>query len=225
MELAHVRDRRDYWLGHVAAFRDSGETHKAYCERHGLTIKTFRSWRSRLDGNAALHSSVSRVATSAEGGSRERSEELLSSSFPAPRDQSRQQIIDLLTSRPVRRRWSLAEQQQAVLDALRSGLPIERYARLNGLTPSALHRWKHKFARPVGAETTTAVVPTPRPASPHLPTFATVSVATPPTPVPIPDIQAHRVEIVLSNGRLLRVGLGVDMGALQRFVAALEQAA
>ena len=220
-----MRDRRKYWLGHVAAFRDSGETLKAYCEQQGLTTKTFRSWCSRLDADATPGSSVPQAGTLLEVGSRERSEELLSSSSPASRDQGRQQIIDLVTSRTVRRRWSLAEQQQAVLDALRSGLPIERYARLNGLTPSALHRWKHKFARPVGAETTTAVVPTPRPAPPHLPTFATVSVTTPPTPAPIPDIQAHRVEIVLSNGRLLRVGLGVDMDALQRLLAVLEQGA
>lgn len=220
-----MRDRQKYWLEHVTAFRDSGETLKAYCERHGLIAKTFRSWRVRMDDNATTGSSVPQVDARLEGGNRERSEELLSPSFPASRDQGRQQIIDLLTSRPVRRRWSLAEQQQAVLDALRSGLPIERYARLHGLTPSALHRWKHKFAQRIGAETATDVVaPALRPAAPQPSTFATVSIATPPVPVSIPSAEAQRVEIVLSNGRLLRVDLDVDMSALQRLVAVLEQA-
>ena len=221
-----MRDRQKYWLEHVTAFRDSGETLKAYCERHGLIAKTFRSWRVRMDDNATTGSSVPQVDARLEGGNRERSEELPSPSFPASRDQGRQQIIDLLTSRSVRRRWSLAEQQQAVLDALRSGLPIERYARMHGLTPSALHRWKHNFAQRTGAETTTAVVaPGLRPAAPHPPTFATVSVGTPSVPVSIPNAEAQRVEIVLSNGRLLRVDLDVDMSALQRLLAVLEQAA
>lgn len=73
MELARVGDRRDYWLGHVAAFRDSGETLKVYCERHGLTAKTFRTWRTRLDSNAALRSVPLQDRVLLEGGRRERS--------------------------------------------------------------------------------------------------------------------------------------------------------
>ena len=42
---------------------------------------------------------------------------------------------------PVQRQlYSDAEKRQFVMAALQSGLPIERYARMAGLTPSALHR-------------------------------------------------------------------------------------
>jgi len=43
-------DREQFWRTHVDSSRVSGETQKAYCERHGLTPKTFRSWRTRLAG-------------------------------------------------------------------------------------------------------------------------------------------------------------------------------
>lgn len=129
----------------------------------------------------------------------------------------------------MRRRWSETEKQQAVLDALRSGLPIERFARQNGLTPSALHRWKHKFAQRVGADVSagagTDVSPPSRLAPSLSPTtFAAVTITTPPAPASS-DAETQRIEIVLNNGRRLHVGLGVDMVALQRLVAALEPAA
>lgn len=43
-------DREQFWLAHVDACRIGGETQKTYCERHGLGLKTFRRWRSRLAG-------------------------------------------------------------------------------------------------------------------------------------------------------------------------------
>ena len=45
-------DREQFWQTHVDACRVSGITQKAYCERHGIAPKTFRTWRARLAGAA-----------------------------------------------------------------------------------------------------------------------------------------------------------------------------
>ena len=120
-----------------------------------------------------------------------------------------------------RLRYTDEEKQQFVLSALRSGLPIERYARMSGLTPSALHRWKHKFAVHVGL----------LPAASIPPTFASVTNApladrAPPAGDPTtPALKAmvwNSVDITLGSGRRLTVDVRVDAVALRRLLAILE---
>ena len=125
---------------------------------------------------------------------------------------------------PVQRQvYSDAEKRQFVMAALQSGLPIERYARMAGLTPSALHRWKHKFAIRMG------LLPAAPTSSP--PGFATVVVGSPAAGVaPGPDPATvmlkvaiwNSVEIALGNGRQLTVDVRVDGVALRRLLAILE---
>lgn len=43
-----VRNRREQWRVHTEAWSQSGQTQAAYCERHGLNLKTFAYWRRRL---------------------------------------------------------------------------------------------------------------------------------------------------------------------------------
>jgi len=49
-----VGDREQFWQAHVDACGVGGETRKLYCERHGITPKTLRTWRSRLAGAARV---------------------------------------------------------------------------------------------------------------------------------------------------------------------------
>ena len=42
--------REQFWQAHVDACRVSGIIQKAYCERNGITPKTYRIWRTRLAG-------------------------------------------------------------------------------------------------------------------------------------------------------------------------------
>ncbi len=52
------------WAGHVAEWRQSGETATTYCEEHGLKLSSFRYWSSRIrregprTGQGASESSV-----------------------------------------------------------------------------------------------------------------------------------------------------------------------
>lgn len=43
-----------YWRGHIEAWRGSGETQKAYCERQGLKAGSFGYWHRRLAKGAAM---------------------------------------------------------------------------------------------------------------------------------------------------------------------------
>lgn len=43
-----MRQGREYWSRHVAAWRRSGLTKKAYCEQHGLSYWSLRNWDGKL---------------------------------------------------------------------------------------------------------------------------------------------------------------------------------
>ena len=216
-----VRDEREYWHQHIQAHRQSGSTQTAYCLRHGLHPKTYRSWRRRLQREGALLS-VSAPTGEVEAGVVEGVEEL---AYPFSRAGSANgsQAAGLVATPVQRRNYSDAEKQQFVLAAIQSGLPVERYARMSGLTPSALHRWKHKFAIRMGI--------LPGIGTPPQSGFASVTIASPAettSPGPDPATSAlkaavwNTVEIALGNGRRLSVDVRVDGVVLRRLMAILE---
>lgn len=48
-----MRQRREYWSRHVAAWRHSGLTRKAYCQRHGLSYWSLCRWAREPSQTAA----------------------------------------------------------------------------------------------------------------------------------------------------------------------------
>ncbi len=159
-------DREQFWQAHVDACRVSGDTQKAYCERHGIGSKTLRKWRSRLAGVAHLAAAEGEPhGDEIRGGA----EEVFSPSLSSPSD--RVQRVDLFTNPRCRRSWTPEQKQQIVMDALRSGLSVERFARMSGLTPSVVHRWKQDLTVYVGHGQDPAKQPAAAPA------FASVHVA------------------------------------------------
>lgn len=48
-----------YWQGHLESWERSGLTQVEYCEKRGLSIKTFQRWRGK--GQAAKPSAVTLV--------------------------------------------------------------------------------------------------------------------------------------------------------------------
>lgn len=212
-----MEDRRQFWRGHVAAFEASGETQKLYCERRGLVPKTLRTWRARLRGRP--DPAITDGATPAEGdqgGARE----FFSPSPAAGLD--RASLVELFTSAQTRRRWTAEEKQGLVVEALRSGVSIERFARRSGVAPSVLYRWRQELAL--------RIQDGPDPLSPAAPqpAFASVRIAPPPgAPEPAPDAadrDAGMVEAILTNGRRLRFHVRTDPAALRHVIAALEAA-
>ena len=217
-------DREQLWQTHVDACRASGDTQKTYCERHGITPKILRVWQAWLAGAPA------RVATTDgephEGEAGEGAKEILSPSFGIPSD--RAQAMDLFTNPRVRRTWTLEQRQQIVIDALRSGMSIERFARMSGLTPSVVYRWRDELAvRVRHGHDLMQLDPLQHPAA--TPAFASVHVAPAPSE-PAPRVSSNAldtpardtVEVILTNGRRVRLHAQMDAKALHNLLAVLE---
>ncbi len=128
----------------MLAHRRSRLTQTAYCLQNGLHTKTYRTWCRKLEAEG-----VGEPLRTAAAGTRAMDgvEELAYPLLPAS-PSGRVELVGMVARR---QRYTVEERQQHVLAALQSGLPIERYARMVGLTPSALHRWKHRYAVHIGA--------------------------------------------------------------------------
>jgi transposase len=126
-----------------------------------------------------------------------------------------------------RRRWSEAEKQAIVAEAERPEVNISAVARRHGIKPSLLFRWR-RLARDAQER-------------PSTPAFIPVTLALPATVTPAPEAAAeadassvspppaagrepaeHRIEIALGNGRVVRVGAGVDVDSLRRILDAAD---
>jgi transposase len=127
-----------------------------------------------------------------------------------------------------RRQWSDTEKQAILAEAAQPGANISAVARRHGIRPNLLFRWR-RLAREVPADPTApAFVPVTL-ALPPADTEAAAPEATPkicPDTPPCPSAEAtqtdDRIEIELGNGRLLRVGSGVNTGALKRILNVLD---
>jgi transposase len=131
-----------------------------------------------------------------------------------------------------RRRWSQAEKESIFAEAERPDANISAVARRHGIKPSLLFRWR-RLTREVQA------------CSPA-PAFVPVTLALPPActetaaPENSPAISSNMapvrtsaerptrddcIEIELGNGRLVRVGMGIDTDVLKRIVDLLDRPA
>ena len=126
-----------------------------------------------------------------------------------------------------RRRWSEAEKQAIVAEAERPGVNISAVARRHGLKPSLLFRWLRLARDGEGAQSPPAFVPVTLalPAAETAAQDIAAEAETAPVPPPAaasetPD--AHRIEIALGNGRVVRVGAGVDVDSLRRILDAVD---
>jgi len=126
-----------------------------------------------------------------------------------------------------RRRWSEAEKQAVVAEAERPGVNISAVARRHGIKPSLLFRWRRLARDGEAHQSTPAFVPitlalpaaeTP---APEAAAEADASPGSPP-PAASPEPAGHRIEIALGNGRVVRVGAGVDVDSLRRILDAAD---
>jgi transposase len=112
-----------------------------------------------------------------------------------------------------RRRWR-REQKLAILAEVDApGGSVSEVARRHGLHTSLLFRWRRDLSTSIAS----------KPASPA-PSAAFLPIALPPPVTPATSAPAKLgvIEIVLTGGRLIRVGTDVDITALCRIVEALE---
>ncbi len=112
-----------------------------------------------------------------------------------------------------RRRWSKAEKLAIVAEASVPDVNVSAIARRHGIQPSLLFRWREHFA-----DTPKCVVEPPSSSGDPGPSFVPVAL---PAPTGLSQ-PACSVEIVLRNGRRVRVRAAIDITALKRIVDALE---
>ncbi|MGF1622356.1 MAG: transposase [Rhodomicrobiaceae bacterium] len=128
-----------------------------------------------------------------------------------------------------RRQWSDAEKQAIIAEAARPGANISAVARRHGIRPNLLFRWR-RLAREGHARRSAAVFV---PVTISSPPAAAEAIAPQAAPVPSPDAHScppteatqtdDRIEIELGNGRLVRVGAGIDTSALKRILDVLDR--
>jgi transposase len=127
--------------------------------------------------------------------------------------------VEIVTRGEARREYTPDERARVLTEAAQPGARVLLVAQRYGISPSLVYRWRHEAAgRPA------------RQAPPRAPRFVPLLMdgggprhgAVAPPNVPVPDAGTDRIEVVLRNGRLLRVGAGMDTAVVARLAAALE---
>ena len=110
-----------------------------------------------------------------------------------------------------RRKWTLAEKTSVVSEI--AGSSVSAVARKHGIASSLLFRWR----RELGLDSKTAK----RKAGTTFVALALPAPAAAPVAAAMPG--GGLIEIELAHGRKLRVDASVDVNALQRVIAALDE--
>ena len=125
--------------------------------------------------------------------------------------------VEIVTRGEGRRRFSAEEKVRLVAETFQPGETVTTVSRRYGICTSLLHRWR-RVAR--------GEVPSRRAARPRLlPVRLVAPIAEPAAsmpPLPVPDNAAAPIEVVLRNGRVLRVVPTTDLAAIARLAAVLE---
>ncbi|CAI9120022.1 IS66 family insertion sequence element accessory protein TnpA, partial [Brytella acorum] len=135
-----MMNREEIWRDRLVQFAESGLTQTAFCSRHGLSAKALRLWARRL--GFVWPPQIKASAPDRTSG--ERAKEFSGSSktdlaIPV------EDLKSLLAVR-LRKTWTPEESLALLVDARQSGMSLDRYAKMNGLTPSMLYRWQKQFA-------------------------------------------------------------------------------
>ena len=121
--------------------------------------------------------------------------------------------VEIVTRGEARRSYTPDEKARLLTEAAGPGARVLLVAQRHGVSPSLVYRWRRQ------AEGRAARRALPRP-----PAFVPLLVdgGPPPARPAAPGGADGRVEVVLRNGRVLRVGADADTAAVARLAAALE---
>ena len=109
-----------------------------------------------------------------------------------------------------RRRWTTTEKLRLVEESLTAGVSVAEFGRQRDIHPNLIHAWRHQ-AR-------TGALPGKRETKARFAPVAIVSGATPAREAR----DTAMIEVVLRNGRVLRLCAGVEPGNAARLADALE---
>ena len=127
--------------------------------------------------------------------------------------------VEIVTRGEARREYTPEERAAVLTEAAMPGARVLLVAQRYGVSPSLVYRWRREAA---GRSARQA-----RPRTPHFVPLLVDDNGMRQSPI-VPPGAATRgagadcIEVVLCNGRLLRVGAGADATAVARLAAALE---
>jgi transposase len=133
--------------------------------------------------------------------------------------------VEIVTRGEGRRSFSAEEKVRLVAETFQPGETVTGVSRRHGICTSLLHRWR-RAAR--GARRAArGEVPQRRAPAPRLLPVRLVAPGAPAPPPAEPSgaaggVAPASIEVVLRNGRMLRVGATTDAAAVARLAAALE---
>ena len=130
-------------------------------------------------------------------------------------------VMELITGRERRRRWSAADKLRIVAESHEPGALIRAVAARHGVCESLVFTWRRQVREGVlVAPEMPVFMPVQMLETPG-PTVATLS-SPPPRPAPSVRPSSGLIEIELGNGQQVRVGSDVNLAALRRVLAALR---
>ena len=130
-------------------------------------------------------------------------------------------VMELITGRERRRRWSSADKLRIVAESHEPGALIRAVAARHGVCESLVFTWRRQVRDGMlVAPEMPVFVPVQMLEAPG-PTVATLS-SPPPRSAPSARPSSGLIEIELGNGHQVRVGSDVNLAALRRVLAALR---
>lgn len=136
-------------------------------------------------------------------------------------------VVEIITGRERRRRWSLQDKVRLVAETHEPGSMIRAVAARNGVSESLLFTWRRQAREGLlgGAVSQSPVFVPVQMVGPTSTAVAPLDER--PYSAPAPSSRSANapglIEIELGNGRQVRVGRDVNLAALRRVLAALRE--
>ncbi|QKE93085.1 transposase (plasmid) [Lichenicola cladoniae] len=133
-------------------------------------------------------------------------------------------VMEIITGREGRRRWSTADKLRIVAETQEPGVAIRAVAARHDICESLLFTWRRQVREGVLRAASDMAMFMPVQMIGVAPTESMPSNSAPHSVAPMRSVPTSGlIEIELGNGRHVRVGSDVNLGALRRVLAALRE--
>jgi transposase len=130
-------------------------------------------------------------------------------------------VVEIITGRERRRRWSTEEKRRIVEESMEAGAAMRAVAARNGICESLLYAWRRQMREGTLHETEApAFVPVRVLEAPLIPMSSASEVER--ASSSRSATRSDLIEIELGDGRRVRVGRDVNLAALRRVLTALR---
>lgn len=131
-------------------------------------------------------------------------------------------VVEIITGRERRRRWSVADKLGIVAEARESGARICDVAARHGVSESLVFTWRRQVREGLLVAPDVPVFMPVRMLEEAVPAAVAPPAAEQHAVAPASRLQAGLIEIELGNGSQIRVGHDVNLAALRRVLTALR---